>query len=208
MPLTETQQSPAGDDRTDAAADERRDLTDRLAALQADNARLRGSPASDTTGLQAQAELIKLRREVEMLDELLPFHCPYEGPPPRTLEDYARLPEPWRAQVAAELGREGLDALRRADERASRAATYERLEAARQSALADLPVQSMAEFRAMPAVQRRQLARRLTPLQRQALCGFVPAEQLGWLGGGSVKVQPPAAAATYQTDPPAVEDYL
>lgn len=169
-------------------ADDTEALQRRIAALKRENGLLRSLQGGGAGDLRLLAENLRLRREVEALQaETIPTFCPYTGPAPRTLEDLQALPAPWREKALAAMPPAEARALDARSGLLRDLAEQDRLAAERRRALADLPVQTIEEFNALPAAKRAALAHAMTGRQRRVLTGGADptdragAEAEGWL---------------------------
>jgi hypothetical protein len=131
------------------------------------------SPPASIPTVEAQAQAIRLEREVQMLTELLGELTPYEGELPATLEQYQSLPAAHRRQLATR-NPQHIQDLWQVEELLTRAAASDKQEEQRRSELAGLDIDSPAAFAALDAPKRAALAMTLTRGQRLALCGGTP----------------------------------
>jgi len=150
-------------------------LRARIDQLTDENTALRDLASPAAGSLELQAENILLRREIEMLTDLLPHLVAYDGPLPETLEAFSALPEPHRQQVAAANG-EHVQKLLEVEQLMQLAAESDRREDRRRGELEGLPVASADEFAALDEHERAELAMTLTGPQRLAMLGEAPPE--------------------------------
>jgi len=156
---------------TESATDSPEVKAERLSAeierLQAENDALREgqSPAAGT--LELQAENVVLRREAEMLEQLLPeFTSPETLPESRA--EFGSLPEAHRRQLLAENPdhvrrlRESDELLREAERLAGRTRRH-------RGDLGECDVSSLDDLADLSPDERRRVLLEMTPRQRRAL---------------------------------------